>query len=354
MADEKALFINHFHTHESNKFMAEVEGIWNYGNYNHSMEILGFLDFLPDDLDVVFNLTEHWKHSPEFFEKLEEEVVSLGGSFHTFDCHVCFELDGRNIVVINSVEASVNRSNKHFILSGLPIKEEEFFVDISFEELLDAAEDVAWTMPAHPFAPRYKISDSMLRDFFESAEKRGFETALGYTSGYTGLFNRMTHGYLRRIHDFVNGIIELNSEEFFGSFNPFKRDFESIRSLSDTYDVPVISEMDLHCAVPRKLDGAGLISSEAVGSFFDGEIPVREILESKIIDFDDVKGLTWKEFLNTFPGILPFYGHGLYKKFLPYEKKDFEEYRDRKLEDNVDVSYEKLLRAGKTFDEMRI
>jgi len=353
MQQKPVLFVNHFHTHDSNRYMADVEDIWNYGNYNHAVDIVDFVQELPEEVDVVLNKTEHWKCSGKAFDDLELEVEEAGGSFERFERHVCFEISGRRVAVINSVEASVERSNKHFLICGLSIDDERKFVDIDFEELMKYAEQSSWTMPAHPFAPKYKLSDSMIRRFYEQADERGIETAIGYTTGYTPLFNRMTHGNLGRLHDFANGILELNMEELFGSLNPFKNDFETVKGISEEFGVPIISEMDIHSAVPEMLNGIGIMDSEAMDELFSGRIPVDRIFDSDVVIFEDAKnGLSWFDFFRSFPGILPLYNTKIYKPFLPYEKEEFVEIREESMSSVKDVSAEDFIENRKDSSEI--
>ncbi len=319
------VFVNHLHTHESNKRMKEIKGIWNYGDYNHAVDLIKFVESIPKDIDLVFNITEHWGSSVETFESLEDRVVEKGGEFELFESHASFELDGRKVSVINSVECSVEKYNVHFLLCGVPVEDERTFYNISFDEFMDEAEKVEWAMPAHPFTPHYKIPDTVLRRFYREANDRNIDSAVGFSSGYTGFFNRVSHGKYRRLHELINGVVELRGSDVLNSINPKYKDFENVASISWEFEVPVISEMDIHCAIPEKLEGAGVLGREAIKKLFEGEINTDEILKPRVLSWEDTgEGTSWREFFQTFPGVLPLYKTGIYRKFLPYEKEEFD------------------------------
>lgn len=331
-----AIFVNHIHTEKSNEMMDSLEGVWNYGDHNHTIDLLVFLENLDKDIDVVFNVTEHWGSGPDLFNQLEERVDELGGFFERFERFVCFEVEGRRAVVINSVECSVERYNKHFLLCGLPIDDEKVYKNISFEELMDAAETSKWAMPAHLFTPHYKLSDNVIEEFYEECGERGILAAVGIGAAYTPFFNFFAHGKGRRIHDFFTGVFELDFEEFVSAINPFRKSLD-IRKVSEKFSVPVVSELDLHCCLPTKLDFAGVLEDEVVEKFFNGEFPTEHLLDHDLLFFEDVNGVSWKEFFKTFPGVLPLYEKKVYDRLLPYTRQEF---------------YEEMVESCKTLREL--
>ncbi len=343
MNREKALFINHIHTEESDKRMSENTGIWNYGDFNHSADPLKIIEKLPENIDVVFNLTEHWKSSIEKYKKMEERIKEKGGSFEFYDRHVTLELDGKRAVIINSVELSVENNNFHFMLCGMPLKEDKNFFQLSFEELMQEAEKAEFAAPAHPFTPHYKIPDEMLNKFYRESKNRGIPTFIGFSCGYTKFFNRLSHGKYRRTHDFINGTIKMRFKEVFNGLNPNKKP-ENLISLSEKYEVPIVSEMDVHSILPEKLNGAGVIGKEVIDELFEGEINPEKILNDEILLWENVReGLTWKQFFETFPGILPFYQNNIYRRFLPYTREEFRKKFYDSCESLENISSEKII-----------
>ncbi len=325
MNREKALFVNHIHTEESDKRMSEKEGIWNYGEFNHSSDLLKIIEKLPENIDIVFNLTEHWGSNNKKYKKMEKRIVEKGGSFDYHDRHVTLELEGKRAAIINSVELSVEHTNSHFLICGLPLDNDRNFFQLSFEEFIKEAEKAEFAAPAHPFTPHYKVPDRMLNRFYEETVTKGIPTFIGFSSGYTKFFNRVSHGKYRRVHDFFNGVAKLRFKEFLNSLNPWKKP-ENLISISKKYDVPIVSEMDVHSILPQKLNGAGLIEKETIDELFEGNINTEKILNNEILLWDDVReGLSWKQFFETFPGLLFFYQHGFYRPFLPYTEDEFKE-----------------------------
>ncbi len=319
------------HTEVSNKSVKEL-GEWDYGDHNHFSDILDIVEALPSGIDVVFNRTEHWRTDPELFDSLEEKVEAAGGEFNRHGSHVAFEHTGNRAAVINSVEVSVEREDYHFIVGGLPLDDSSTYYNLSVEELLELAEKAHWCSAAHAFAPNFKIPDRILMEFYRKSADRDVRRGIGYMTGYTPLLNRLTHGRYKKLHNLIYSFFELRNP-LREIFSPNKERKYSIFDYSRHFNVPLIPEMDMHTLIPERLEGCGVLKSDAMESLREGKIPVTQIMDAKVLSFSGIEkeGGSWLEFFQNFPGVLPLYSTGIFSWLLPYVREDFRALREESL-----------------------
>jgi hypothetical protein len=299
MTDEQSatLFLNHTHTPYSN----DITGRHNdQRDLNHHTDYIEITEQLPEDIDIVYNRTEHIETETDLYDDIQEEVEEKGGEYRQFDRHAWFEIDGTEAAIINSVEASVEDSNNHYTINGLPIEDDEYS-EISEEELYQAARDAAWTAPAHPFVPEFQLPDGQLDRFYEAAEEKDFTAAINYSTGYSPLVNRLAQGRT----DPLIGAVETVRGLFGGETD--EAEDQDVQTYADEHDIPIVPEYDTHAAIPERLDGAGVLG-DVMEDLREGELPVEELLDADVLSYDGPgsEGLSWKRFIRSFPGSAPF------------------------------------------------
>ncbi len=297
MTDEQpvTLFLNHTHTSYSNDI---TERHKDERDLNHHTDYIEITERLPEDINIVYNRTEHIETETDLYDEIKDEIEERGGEYRQFERHAWFELEGTEAAIINSVEASVEESKNHYTINGLPIEDNEYS-DINEKELYEAAKDAAWTAPAHPFVPEFQLPDNQLRRFYETAEEEGFTTAINYSTGYSPLVNHLAQGKT----DPVIGVVE-TVRGFLGGDQDTTD--EDIHSYARDHDVPIVPEYDSHAAFPQKLDGAGVLE-DAMDDLREGDLPVEEILDADVLSYGGPgrEGLSWKRFILSFPGTAP-------------------------------------------------
>lgn len=295
-----------------------------YPSGNHHAAYVPFVRNLSDNINVVFTRTDHWQSSKDFYHRLAVEVDRNGGEFRWFKRHIYFEVDGTQAAVINGVEASVRTHKQHVVVCGLPIEDEREFHNLSEREFFTVARKAEWTAPAHPFLPgRRGFSDELLESLFDTAQgSDGFTIAIGYMTGYTPRLNMLARGMLRPLQG------------------------KSVLTYAKEYDIPVIPELDWHVAVPERLAGVGIIRNDSVmDRLRGGEVSTDQLLNTQVVTYhkEGQEGMKPMRFIASFPLSLPLYHTGVYDRFLPYAKEEFEAIRDESLASISAISERKLL-----------
>ncbi len=312
--DKRATVLLH-HTHTPISNMTGDGG-------NHHVNYLELMEYLPEGVDAVVTRTEHDHLDPGLYEELKEEIEREGGTYREHDRHVYLEKDDSRAAIINGVEATVEEGGIHFTLCGLPLDYDEEFDTIDEDELYERAKDAAWTAPAHPFAPTFNVPDEMLERFFEASEEYDFQAGIGYATGYPPFINIVTQGRVRTLYG-----------------------KQSVRDYAERYDVPLVPELDWHTVLPEGLEGVGVVRPDDVMErLAEGEIPTEDMLDTEVVTHSDVnrEGLSFVEFFQSFPRVLPFKGSGIYNGAIPHTDDDFREKFEESLEHLGDVSPERL------------
>ncbi|MDY6777228.1 MAG: hypothetical protein SVU32_01055 [Candidatus Nanohaloarchaea archaeon] len=311
MQDGPTLFLNHTHTYRSNDFTADIK---NTEGIDHHTDYLAITEQLPEDIDVIYNRTEHFKTGEQLYEDIRDELDNLDEPYEQHDTHLWFEREGTEAAIINSVEATLEQDNWHVLITGLPIQEETYY-NLSEDELLDAAADAAWFAPAHPFINNFRIPDSRLESMFEKAQERDDTTAaLCYSTGYTPQVNRLAQGRETRL----TRLLETVSS---GSTRQEERD---VFDYAEEYELDLVPELDLHAILPEGLEGAGVIDEPVMDQLHDGELPGDAFLDTDVLSYSGpgTEGLSWRQFITTFPGTVPL--NRYLERFLPSTAEDFQ------------------------------
>ncbi|MDY6770386.1 MAG: hypothetical protein SV186_00340 [Candidatus Nanohaloarchaea archaeon] len=340
-SDDPTLFLNHTHTATSNDFTEQ------YGSrdVNHHTDYIAITEQLPDDISIVYNRTEHDRTGTDLYDDIRAEVEARGGEYEQFERHAWFRLDGTEAAVINSVEASVEDEDWHYTINGLPIEDQDYH-DLSEDGLYDAAQDAAWTAPAHPFIPEFQPPEDQLDRFFQQAQEDGFQAAINYSTGYSPLVNRLARGETSGLLTAVETVRGLLG----GSDDTTDRD---VHHYADQYDIPLVPELDSHAALPDRLEGSGVIDTDVMDDLRDGDIPGDDLLGSDVLSYSEPgdEGLSWPQFLTSFPDTAPLYDTGLLP--LPDTEDEFSDAMERSLAGLDDIEPGELLENAYTPGEHR-
>lgn len=270
------ILCHHTHTTDSNHAERDVRG---HTNGIHHGDYVSMVGAAPPNLDVVFTRTEHWKADPARFDRLAERVSERGGTIDRFESHAVFTVAGSRGAVINGIETSLETDTSHVTVCGLPIDDRPPARACSLDELCDLGREAAWVAPAHPRFPKLGFSDARLRRFLDRVDGEPFDVALGYTTGYPALLNAFAQG---------------------------KHTSNSVREYAREYDVSLLPELDWHAALPRTPTGFGVIADEAFTALADGQIPTAQLLAARLLKTGRwPAGVTWPDFVQTFPGAVP-------------------------------------------------
>ena len=271
------LLFHHTHTPDSNRFEREVRDL---DINSHVTDYVEIMRRLPNNIDGVFTKTDHWKTNPKYFSQFEERLQRNDIEFKRFDSHIVFRIDGSTGVIINGVEASLESEKKHFTIIGLPISDSDLYYNLTLEELIKAGMKANWISFAHIGMPFHHISEKTLRDVIYKAEQKNVDVAIGYATGYSPLYNRITRNEI-----------------------PFRT---SIREYARKYDLPLVPELDLHCVVPPGFTGCGVMDAEATRVLTRGELPTQELLAADLFTPSQYReGISIIELLRTYAIFLP-------------------------------------------------
>lgn len=273
-----AFLFYHTHTPDSNGFEREVR---NLQITTHVTDYIEVLRRLPAGIDAVFVKTDHWQTDPTYFHRLEDRIDSTDGSLERFDAHVCVDVDDSTGVIVNGVETSLRSQSKHVIVGGLPLDDDGTYHNLDLEELLSVGETADWIAPAHLGIPSHRFGQSLLEELFRRAEAADVRTLLGYTTGYTPLYNRLARNEV-----------------------PFRT---SVRSIAREFDVPLVPELDLHTVVPEGLSGCGVLDASAVDRLRGGELPLDAFAAADLFRPPGCRnGITTGQLARTYATFLPF------------------------------------------------
>ena len=251
--DRDVFLFYHTHTTESNRFEKQVRDL---DINTHATDYVQIVRSLPSGVDAVFVKTDHWKTDPAYFDRLNDRLSSEDVIFKQFDRHVYFEIGGSAGAIINGVETSVVSENKHVIIGGLPISDENQYYNLQVDELIAAGKKGSWIAPAHIGMPFHRIRRGLLSSIFEKAEMSQIDVAIGYATGYSSLMNHLSRNEV-----------------------PFRT---TVRELANIYDVPLIPELDLHGVLPDGYSGCGIVDSSTINSLQDGTLPIKKILAANL------------------------------------------------------------------------
>lgn len=276
--DRNVLLFHHTHTSDSNRFEREVRGLH---IDSHATDYVELASRLPERQDAIFVKTEHWKTDPEYFDRLESRLDSKNSNLERFGAHVYFELNGSRVAIINGVEAAVKQQRNHITICGLPLETSETYTALELDELREIATDAAWIAPAHIGMPFHYFTPDLMEDVCELATEPEVEVALGYTTGYFPLYNRIARN-------------EIPSRT-------------SVNEYAETFDLPLLPELDLHTAVPEGFSGCGIVEAPVMDELQGGEIPVADILNADLLRPSECRnGITVGQFLHNYAVFVPF------------------------------------------------
>lgn len=273
------LFFNHTHTPDSNRFEDEIRDLQ---INTHATDYVELTRVLPEGQDAIFVKTDHWKTDPSYFERIQSEVEASGGSFERFDTYICLKLENSTGVVINGVESSLLDDKYHVTICGLPLSDKSLYRTLELRELIDIGTRAEWIAPAHIGMPFHKFPEAYLNDLFERAEKKRATVALGYSTGYFPMYNRISRN-------------EIPSRK-------------SVIDYANQYQVPLTPELDLHGAVPRGFSGCGVVDSSVMVDINGGTLPTKTILNANLLRPPGFQpGLTLFQFLQDYAAFLPLF-----------------------------------------------
>lgn len=304
--DRTTLLFHHTHTPDSNRYEQEIRGV---KIKSHATSYLEIVNRLPENCNAIFIKTDHWKTSPEYFDRIEDELHSKNTGLTRFESHVYFELDGTRAAIINGVEAAVESQNNHITICGLPLENERTYETLQFTDLENVARDAAWIAPAHIGMPFHHVPTDLMESICGLSSDSSIEVALGYTTGYFPMYNRISRNEI-----------------------PFRT---SVGEYADRFDLNVLPELDIHAVVPDGFAGCGLVETAAIDALRNGDIPVEEIFDSDLFTPGGYqRGIRVDQFLRNYATFIPLYGNGnvsfeeLFETSLPstdwLESVDFE------------------------------
>jgi hypothetical protein len=288
------LLFHHTHTPDSNRFEREVRGL---PIDSHTTDYVELASRLPDGQDAVFVKTDHWKTSPKYFDRLASRLDSRDSELTRHDAHVYFELTGSRVAIINGVEAAVARQRNHVTICGVPLETRETYTTLDLQGLEDVAADAAWIAPAHVGMPFHHISPSLMEAICELAAAPNVEVALGYTTGYFPLYNRIARNEI-----------------------PART---SVGAHAEAFDLSLLPELDLHTAVPEGFSGCGVVQNSVIDALRDGHLPVSDILRADLFRPTGChSGITVRQFLHNYAVFVPLLEgtadpHRLFERSLP-------------------------------------
>lgn len=273
----RALLFHHTHTPDSNKFERDVRDLT---IDSHAADYIEMTRVLPRGINAIFIKTDHWKTDPEYFERLENKLGGHDCDITRFETHVSFEIEGSTGVVINGVEASMKSEKKHVTIVGLPLSDNELYYNLDIDEIVEAGNRAAWIAPAHVGMPFHQIPEEELQELFHCAEAENFDVALGYTTGYFSLYNRIARNEI-----------------------PFRT---SVCEYANQNNISLIPELDIHGVVPAGYAGCGVVNGIAVEKLLEGVLSTSEILAADLFIPNSYRmGISMTEFLRNYAVFLP-------------------------------------------------
>lgn len=276
--DRDVILFNHTHTQDSNRFEAEVRGL---DINSHATDYVEVVRRFPEGLDAVFVKTDHWKTDPAFFERIRSRLTDLGVTMERYETHVCFEIGGSVGAIINGVETSLLSERRHVTIGGLPVSDAEVYHDVSVDQLVEVGASAGWIAPAHVGIPFHGIPRTLLDDLFAEVASADVSAALGYTTGYFPLYNRLARNEI-----------------------PFR---DSVSDLADEYGVSLVPELDLHGVLPHGLSGCGVLDAAVVERLREGALPTSDILAADLLRPAGCRrGLTVRQVVRNYGPFVPF------------------------------------------------
>jgi len=345
------LFLDHTHTDRSNEYMDELQDVDELTANNHRIDYLAIRDKVPEDINVIFNRTEHHATDTDFYDELREEVEELGGEFKEFERHVYWELDGKEAAIINSVEASVEDKDTHILLNGLPINDGEYY-ELSEDKLYQEAQEAEWIAPAHSFLPYSNFYDRLDEFLGQAAEDDGIRPALGYTTGYSPTWNLLARGEIQKyVPDFVYdglstiaGLFSDEWEELIADQKHIERSVYDVQEEAEERGIPLpfVPELDLHVVVPDRLEGTAVLEETAMDDLKDGELPTGKLLDTKVLRYSPLlEGMTFRDQAHTIPDRIPGYDKEMWPS-LPRTEQEFKGIFESSLEGLEEMNVEEI------------
>lgn len=277
MSRDTFLF-HHTHTADSNRFEREVRGVH---IDSHATDYIEIVRRLPAGQHAIFVKTDHWKTDSAYFNRLESNLEALGAELRHFDTHVYFDVDGSHAAIINGVEAAVNRQEYHITICGVPLDECKTYGTLDFEALREVAVEAGWIAPAHIGMPFHRYPPELIESICELARQPDIEVALGYTTGYFPLYNKLSRNEV-----------------------PLR---VPVRKHAERYEIPLLPELDLHAVIPEGFSGCGIVDTSAMDSLEDGELPVDALLSADLFRPGGCRnGVSSRQFFQNYSAFVPF------------------------------------------------
>lgn len=278
MSSDVFLFY-HTHTLSSNQFEQDIRGL---NIDSHATDYITLTQRLPEGQDAIFVKTEHWKTDPDYFDRLASRLESEDSSLIRHEAHVYFELDGSRVAIINGVEAAVDKQRNHITICGVPLDWDRTYTTLNLEELDELARCVAWIAPAHIGMPFHHYPPSLMESICELSTSPDIDVALGYTTGYFPLYNKLARNEV-----------------------PTRVD---VHEYADQYGISLLPEIDLHTVVPEGFSGCGIIDRSVIEHLQEGGMPVSEILDADLFEPSGCrKGISVRQFMYNYAPFVPFF-----------------------------------------------
>jgi len=269
----------HTHTSSSNQFEQDIREL---NIDSHATDYIALTKRLPEGKDAIFVKTEHWKTDPNYFDRLASRLESEGSSLSRHEAHVYFELDGSRVAIINGVEAAVDKQRNHITICGVPLDWNKTYTTLNLKELNELARRVAWIAPAHIGMPFHHYSPTLMESVCELSTSPDINVALGYTTGYFPLYNKLARNEL-----------------------PTRVD---VHEYADQYGISLLPELDLHTVVPEGFSGCGVNYGSVINDLQEGCIPVNEILDTDLFEPSSCrKGISVWQFIHNYAPFVPFF-----------------------------------------------
>lgn len=324
------LFFNHFHTEGSSKHEKRLR---DFNAVNHHSSPSEMLYNLQDGQNAVIVLTEHYAtNGRDWYKDLGRSIEKEVGSWQLGDHSMVMEEDGSKVGLINGIETSYEEHLNHVVVGGLPIEEQQDYVNLDREELSSLADTGAFIHPAHPYFGEFGIEEEKLDDIIEIGNESDAELFLPETFAY-GFFNRVARG-------------EIGSDQ-------------AVYDLAEENDADLIVEHDVHTYIPKNLSGVGLLAEESIDQLEKDEIPLENIKDMHVTESEGIQRY-WEELFDTkeavrnYGDFLPGYHQGLwdivpgYKLPLignidiPRANDEFIDMRDSSYDEQLDFELDEL------------
>ncbi|MFB6158589.1 MAG: hypothetical protein ABEJ95_02900 [Candidatus Nanohalobium sp.] len=316
------VFLNHFHTKESTYH----ERLRDFTAVNHHGSPAKIAEELDEGQKAAIVVTEHFSTNGEdWYKELGRDIERDGGNYTLNENSLNLEQGGSEVTVWNGVEASYKDNQNHIIAAGLPINDEEDYLNLNSDDMEWLADRSDYIHPAHPYFMDFGMEEDIIEDVIDIGQDSEAQLFLPETHAY-GVLDSMATG-------------EVGSDT-------------SVYDLSREEDIPLIPEQDHHVHLPHNLSGVGLIPGGDSDEITDRVEEVQVIEPENSIQSILEEAIDTKNAVRTFADMLPGYNQedgGVWKHVpdlgpfsIPVTDEDFEDIRDSSYRAALDFDISEL------------